>query len=354
MKPLFFILFLVVGCTGESVGVTPDPEILDPSITALPEDPPASRLVVSPSFRTLEVGSPLQLRPLLVSGGGEVKDLAPGEVVWDSADPETATVDLNGQVTTLKAGRITIRGSWRDQTAASYLVIREVSPVPADPGGDSPPPDEPAEETDPPAEVEAACGPIPAGADRFVDAVVSYELGINGGYREGDLPEIVLGPPHAHPNAPHNGSLDVFSLGKGGEIVLEFQDSIPCDGDGPDFIVFENPFQVGDNPQNTFAEPGIVGVSADGIDFVEFPCQPEPPYAGCAGVRPVLANPDLNDLDPTDPDQAGGDRFGLAELGVASARFLRIRDAGLGLGPAGPGTAGFDLDAVAAVHVILY
>ena len=55
-----------------------------------------------------------------------------------------------------------------------------------------------------------------------------------------------------------------------------------------------------------------------------------------------------NGIDPTDPAKAGGDAFDLAELGVSSARFVRIRDGGTGHYSGVSG--GFDLDAIAAVH----
>jgi hypothetical protein len=137
----------------------------------------------------------------------------------------------------------------------------------------------------------------------------------------------------------------------GGEIILEFTDYLIFDGDGVDLTVFENAFQVGTDPENTFAEPAYVGVSNDGVNFVEFDCDPlNRPYTGCAGVRPTLANPDLNDIDPTNPSVSGGDSFDLAQVGLQTARFVRIRDAGVGDGPIGPNTGGFDLDAVAIVH----
>jgi hypothetical protein len=65
---------------------------------------------------------------------------------------------------------------------------------------------------------------------------------------------------------------------------------------------------------------------------------------------PVLANADLNEIDPRDPSVSGGDSFDLHDLGMKTARFVRIRDSGLGLGPIGPGTRGFDLDAIAIIH----
>ncbi|MEO1334407.1 MAG: hypothetical protein AAFV29_02130, partial [Myxococcota bacterium] len=63
------------------------------------------------------------------------------------------------------------------------------------------------------------------------------------------------------------------------------------------------------------------------------------------GWRPTLRfDPLVN--DPLDPAQSGGDPFDLAEIGVDTARFVRIEDlATQGDAP----TAGFDLDAVGVV-----
>ena len=169
----------------------------------------------------------------------------------------------------------------------------------------------------------------------FAMNVVSYEPGENAGFGQDGLPDIVLGPPQgAGSNA---GSLHVLSLGNEGSIVLEM-DHVIQDGDGADLIVFENPFAG-------FNEYGVVGVSEDGETFTEWPCSDD--GAGCAGVNPVLSHPD-NELDPTDPVQAGGDAFDLEDIGVDRAVFLRIRDTGLNeyLGISG----GFDLDAVSIVQ----
>ena len=156
----------------------------------------------------------------------------------------------------------------------------------------------------------------------------------------------MLGPPVGG-GATHGGT-DVVSLGSGGTIVLELDEAGIVDGDGPDLIVFENAFLVGDDPTLPYAEPAAVAVSEDGTSWTEFPCRSDAyPYDGCAGWRPVLSSPE-NGIDPTDPALAGGDAFDLADVGVAHARFVRIRDLGLGL-PAPP-SAGFDLDAVASVH----
>ncbi len=292
----------------------------------------------------------MQLAPLLVLRVDQVEPLIAGTLSWSSSDPEVAAVDPDGLVTLLKAGRVTIRGIWRDQTGVSYLVIREPSPPPAppEPTVDLPPPDEPEEEPDPSAPVEAACGPSPA--DPFADRVVSYQTGERGGFHEEDLPKIVLGPPHGAGNAP--GGLDVFSLGLGGRITLEFTDFAACDGPGPDFIVFENVF-------GGFYEPAKIAVSADGETWHSFPCGSGPDFEGCAGLTPVFADPDRNSIDPTDSESAGGDSFDLADVGLSAARYLRITDAdGCSFyqdlahctDGVAPGVLGFDLDAVAVVN----
>lgn len=179
----------------------------------------------------------------------------------------------------------------------------------------------------------------------FATAVVSFEPGSGAGFGQERMPDVVLGPPQGR--GDRMGSLDVVSLGNEGTIVLELGRTI-VDEPGVDFVVFENPFLSG---SLMFVEPGFVAVSEDGETFVELPCafDEAPDYAGCAGVKPVFAHASQNDLDPTDPESAGGDAFDLAAFGVARARFVRIRDAGVSPGLGG-GSAGFDLDAIAVVN----
>ena len=216
--------------------------------------------------------------------------------------------------------------------------------------------------------------------DPYADAVVSYQVGQFGGFPSPSfLPGIVLGPPRGA--GLYENGFDVFSLGFGGHIVLRFDDNVIVDGPGVDFTVFENAF-LAVNPatltfERPFADPGIVGVSQDGVTWYEFPCQlvTNPAtgvyYPGCAGVFPVLADAD----DPNPPHAsvptglpiavligrpilpppalpgAGGDSFDLADVGLAWARYVRVRDPNHPTGdPFGPTNAGFDLDAVAAVH----
>jgi len=182
--------------------------------------------------------------------------------------------------------------------------------------------------------------------DPFVDRVVAFEPGIGAGYNRDDS-EIVLGAPRGGGKLlPSN---HVVSLGKGGRITLEFVDNEVFDGPGPDLLVFENPFlkAPGDDPTVGYFELAKVEVSADGKDWKEFPFD-RITRRGCAGWRPVLANADENEISPTDPEKAGGDPFDLDDVGLSSARFVRITDLDNTGGE--DGTTGFDLDAVAAVH----
>lgn len=180
--------------------------------------------------------------------------------------------------------------------------------------------------------------------DLWADRVVSFSPGPSAGFGADQMPDVVLGPPRG--GGETAGSLHVVSLGKGGEVVLAFEDLLALDEPGPDLIVFEN-------ATTTDKETGEVAVSEDGVVWHTWPCAAEDAaggFAGCAGVTPVLAHPD-NDLGPANPYQAGGDAFDLADLGVARARYVRIRDTGLNTYEGSSG--GFDLDAVAVVHGLL-
>jgi hypothetical protein len=183
--------------------------------------------------------------------------------------------------------------------------------------------------------------------DPFADRVVSFEPGPGGGFGEKKLPDIVLGGPRGGGKLAPSGH--VLSLGRGGRITLEFVDNEIFDGDGPDLLVFENAFleRPGNDPNLGFFELAKVELSADGIEWHEIPYDTGT-RKGCAGHHPVLANVEDNDIDPTDPEKAGGDPFDLKTVGLTVARFIRITDLNNGAGE--NGTSGFDLDAVAAVH----
>ena len=181
----------------------------------------------------------------------------------------------------------------------------------------------------------------------FIDRVVMFQRGSGGGNGEDKLPDIVLGPPKG--GGKLEAGRDVLSLGEGGTITVEFVDNEVVDGPGPDFIVFENPFLAapGNDPDFGFFELAKVEVSFDGETWTEFPYDTGS-RKGCAGHHPVLANAEKNEIDPTDPKVAGGDQFDLKEIGVKVVRFVRITDVQSFGGD--DGAAGFDLDAIAAVH----
>ena len=205
-----------------------------------------------------------------------------------------------------------------------------------------------------------------ASADPFADAVTGVTIGTAGG---GGSADWVLGPPHGA--GAFQGSTHTLSLGLGGEITVAFTDNAIVNRPGPDFTVFENAFLLSGLVTGVpFAEPGQVSVSADGITWVDFPCaMDEAPYfPGCAGVYPVFATAadPASALVPstapiadlvgvpfatfTPPAGSGGDTFDLAAVGLAAARFVRIRGGMQRMGL--DGLAGFDLDAVAAVHSV--
>ncbi len=180
----------------------------------------------------------------------------------------------------------------------------------------------------------------------FAIRVVDYTPGAGGGFGADKLPDIVLGAPRGA--GLRSGSTDVLSLGTGGSLTLELG-LAAVDGPGTDLLIFENAFRISGSTA-LYVEPARLEVSDDGTTWTAFPCDSlAAPYAGCAGLAPVLANADANALDPQDPGAAGGDAFDLATIGVARARFLRLTDAGHGRMD-GAGTDGFDLDAVAVVH----
>jgi hypothetical protein len=200
------------------------------------------------------------------------------------------------------------------------------------------------------ADEDAHCGT--GAGDPYIDHVVAFEPAPHATLGHDAMPEVVLGPPTGSPEGP--ASTDVVSLGCGGSILVSFDEPIIVDGPGPDFIVFENPFAM---EATTFAEPAAVSVSADGTSWHTFPCTTDGagtwPPTGCAGIEPVLAGPQ-GELDPTDPEQAGGDAFDLADVGIDRATHVRLVDVtqehyGDRTWCEG-NSGGFDLDAMAVAN----
>jgi hypothetical protein len=203
-----------------------------------------------------------------------------------------------------------------------------------------------------------------AAASRFVTGVVQFNPTDCTGFGKSSLPGVVEGPPVG--GGSDVGSIDVVSLGSGGSIVVTFAPNAIVDGPGPDFIVFENPFWIGGNSNDIYAEPGEISVSDDGQTWTPFPCTPTvdpgatdgtgtaPPYGTCGGWGVVDSTP-TNGISPFDPATAGGNAFDLADIGVTHARFVKIVDQTREACPdaGGPTTNGFDLDAIAIVNAAL-
>lgn len=227
-------------------------------------------------------------------------------------------------------------------------------------------------------------------AQAFPDRVTEFVPGISSPgttvtFGADYFPNNVLGPPMGTLTGyvPTASPAHLLSLGNGGTITLEFSSNIIVDGPGPDFTIFENPVAYQNYPEKSFVEAATVSVSEDGTSWTTFPFNFIPPenpssdgipfelydmdrYIGFAGIRPVFSSP-TNGISPFDPAVSGGDSFDLADIGVSRVHFIRIRDTGT-TGPTqtvdpdgeivtdpgnylyGTETAGFDLDAVAAIH----
>ena len=188
--------------------------------------------------------------------------------------------------------------------------------------------------------------PADAGVDwrqfPYATELIEFSPGPGAGFGSERLPDVALGPPQGH--GVGRGSMDVVSLGRGGQIVLGFAPRQIIDGPGDDLIIFENAFWANDQPDSVFAELGLVELSADGQNWHAFTCQPESSPQGCAGFTPTLSFDPKSQLSA---EQCGGDSFDLSDLGLENARFIRITD----LSQAGQQpSAGFDLDAVGLIH----
>ena len=132
-----------------------------------------------------------------------------------------------------------------------------------------------------------------------------------------------------------SGSGDVFSLTKSGStasVTLEWKNKRIINGQGIDFIVFENPFYYNGDSTNAFMEALIVEVSQDNINYCGF----SPVYSNSnkseysrnpihwqrfAGITPVLYNVETNPLSNDDLynlSKSGGDGFDLDDLSASN------------------------------------
>lgn len=191
-------------------------------------------------------------------------------------------------------------------------------------------------------------------AGMYIDTVLYIKPGLrqSSGQSSDYFPVNIFGPPSstAGYQVPASAPADLCSIGVGGEIVVGFKNGEIIDGEGIDFKIFENAFLMYDE-NRIFAEPAKIAVSQDGINFIEFPYD-SITLAGCAGKTPTIGN-----ADPFDA-QGGGDGFDLAQIGLSSAKYIKITDISLVVThdkshkyySADFLISGFDLDAAAAVN----
>jgi len=188
----------------------------------------------------------------------------------------------------------------------------------------------------------------------YIDTVYSFTPGTgqNAGQDSAYFPLNIFGPPseRATRTIAETSPEQILSIGMGGEIIVGFKDMIIIDGPGADFTVFENVFEIlGINKK--YVEPAVVSVSRDGHIWHSFPFD-SLTLIGCAGNSPTIGN-----QDPFNPQRSGGDSFDLADLQIDSVRYIKITDITHILIDTpnhpyfDPTLSGFDLDAIAGIHL---
>ena len=189
-------------------------------------------------------------------------------------------------------------------------------------------------------------------------AIVAWATSVES-YSPGAEVDIAFQTPERSLGAPDGTPGDVVSLGRGGEITLQFENPIR-DGLGPDFAVFENGFS------DTFLELAFVEVSSNGTDFVRFTNDSltDGPVDTFGAVDPTEINNlagkfrhlfgtpfDLSELVGADPN--------LDVNRVTHVRLVDIVGDGSATDSSGDviydpfpttGSAGFDLDAIAVLN----
>lgn len=157
----------------------------------------------------------------------------------------------------------------------------------------------------------------------FVSEVISFTPGSgqSAGQSEEYFPENIFGSPSesASENVAETRPEEICSIGLDGEIILSFSGNIIQNGDGVDFVIFENAFRYGDD--RIYAEPAIVSVSYDGIEWYQFPYD-SLSLEGLAGTIPTYSENGL-----TFPE-CGGNGFDLSNLNeeINEIKYIKIKD----------------------------
>lgn len=173
-------------------------------------------------------------------------------------------------------------------------------------------------------------------------------------------------------NATGKADNYIVSLGDSGTAVLTFPAPL-YNGPGADFAVFENGFPNPDNPEEAFLEFAFVEVSSDGVNYTRFPASsltdtPQVPVAGVfMNARKVhnLAGKYISNYGtPFDLDELKN----VPGLDVNNITHVRLVDVVGSMGahasidkdgnlindpyPSAIPSCGFDLDGIAALHMI--
>jgi hypothetical protein len=186
-------------------------------------------------------------------------------------------------------------------------------------------------------------------ASSTVPWAVDVPTVVTAPFSAGD-PLLMTGPPEG--GGATMGSIDIYQLGVGGQVVLELG-STAIDGPGADLVVYENPFYVIGQGTAAWIECVTVEVSSDASHWARFPTRYDGPvgpfkngalflgnetrhYRGFAGVMPAAADPAVG-IDPFDLVAGGGDAFDLVDLAndpavlagdvdLEAVRYVRLTD----------------------------
>ena len=169
------------------------------------------------------------------------------------------------------------------------------------------------------------------------------------------------------------GTYDVVSLGDGGSATVTFASPI-CNGEGPDFAVFENGLHPDTDSTMTmyFLELAFVEVSSDGVNFFRFPAitnvQYDTQVGGFDAMNPAQIHNfagkyeafygtpfDLDEVEDTpllDKNKVTHVRI-IDVVGNINLEYATYDSEGHPVNDPWPtpfNTSGFDLDAVGVIH----
>jgi hypothetical protein len=160
------------------------------------------------------------------------------------------------------------------------------------------------------------------------------------------------------------GSLDVFVVGEGKEVIFKFSDKSIVNKTGVDFKVFENGFFVSGSDNIMSLDLATVSVSLDGNIWYDFPVNYNATYPdnscngkdGFVGLNTVSLNFDDNVLIDPKSDLAGGDAFDLSDAGLSDAdfiKYIKITDGGSTYPDGQFESNGVDIDGICGFYWVM-